>query len=111
MTLTEIKNKLFRASYEFARKIQPVYVSFDHRILTKRGLKVPSVEDLDALIIDLINRLEEGTISYETAGIRIDLEVDEDDNSLYLDASLAYICSVICLLEEEDVESDTENSL
>jgi hypothetical protein len=102
MSLSQLKNRLHKAASKFATLIESVYHTNSHSILTSRGMKIPTVQEITSVINGLIDGIKEDTISASSAGIQIEIDRDEDGN--ILDGSIGYVCDLYTLLgENEDV--------
>jgi hypothetical protein len=113
MNLTEVKNALYRAGPLYAQNIAWSYSSFNHQIQTDSGLKIPNPTEIDKVIIGLINSIKEGDEAVMSAGIEIELLVDEENPKNYIGASFKYETYLDVLLDELDRDDSNshDNSL
>lgn len=96
--LNILKERFILAATKFAQIIHPVYFMTSHTVLTDRGYKIPSENELEKIIVRLTHGLKENTISASTAGIQ--LEVEKDETGDILDGSIGYVQPLSELLGE-----------
>lgn len=71
-----VRNK----AYEFAVKVQPMFVLNDWRWTSAQGMKVPSVDDIFLHVVSLVSVLVPGQDSYGWSSGRISVRIKKHEN-------------------------------